>query len=102
MESCSQASAAEEPGVASEMSAVEEPRSLDGKPGWPDLCFPGSITVSRRPGPDVVSRLFGHLQDAYGLVDALIVDAQDPLQRNRLAHLARSLYKAMDAARTLR
>ncbi len=65
-------------------------------------CFEASITVSGTPSQEVVSRLSRYLQGAYGILDALIVDAQDPFQRNRLAHMARSLYKAIDAASVLR
>ena len=65
-------------------------------------CFEASINVPGTPSQEVVSRLSRYLQDAYGILDALIVDAQDPVQRNRLAHMARSLYKAIDAASVLR
>lgn len=65
-------------------------------------CFEASITIPGAPEDGVIGRLEGYLHDAYNVLDALIVESQDPSQRQHLARLARSLYKAIDASSALR
>ena len=65
-------------------------------------CFEASITIPAPPAEAVIDRLEGYLQDAYKVLDTLIVESQDPSQRDQLARLARSLYKAIDASSVLR
>ena len=43
-------------------------------------------------------RLSDSLDDAFVIVDAMIQCAENPYQRNQLAHLARCLFKAIDAS----
>lgn len=65
-------------------------------------CFEASITIPGATEDPVIDRLQGYLQDAYKVLDGLIVESQDPSQRDQLARLARSLYKAIDASSVLR
>lgn len=46
-------------------------------------------------------RLSDSLDDAFVIVDTMIQYAENPRQRNHLAHLARSLFKAIDACSVL-
>ena len=46
-------------------------------------------------------RLSDSLDDAFVIVDTMIQYAENPCQRNQLAHLARSLFKAIDACSVL-
>jgi len=64
-------------------------------------CFEASITIPGATVDPVIDRLQGYLQDAYKVLDGLIVESQDPSQRDQLARLARSLYKAIDASSVL-
>lgn len=64
-------------------------------------CFEASITISCEPKDVVIERLEGYLQDAYQVLDTMIVEAHDPNQRHHLARLARSLFKAIDASSVL-
>ena len=43
-------------------------------------------------------RLSDSLDDAFVIVDSMIQSAENPCQRNQLAHLARCLFKAIDAS----
>lgn len=65
-------------------------------------CFEVSILIPDVSKDVVIGRLEGYLHDAYNVLDALIVESQDPSQRQHLARLARSLYKAIDASSALR
>lgn len=46
-------------------------------------------------------RLSDSLDDAFVIVDTMIQSAENPFQRNQLAHLARCLFKAIDASSVL-
>ena len=65
-------------------------------------CFEASITILGDSSNGVIERLEGYLHEAYAVVDTLIVESHDPAQRQHLARLARSLYKAIDASSVLR
>lgn len=65
-------------------------------------CFEASIAIPGAPENGVIDRLEGYLQDAYQVLDTLIVEAHDQNQRHHLARLARSPYKAIDASSVLR
>jgi hypothetical protein len=61
-------------------------------------CFEASITLPPSGKDQLTENLSAYLQDAYTILDALIVESRDPVQRSQLARLARSLYKAIDAS----
>jgi hypothetical protein len=82
--------------VAQSSSQVRAGMSCDSE------CFEASITIPGDSSNGVIERLEGYLHEAYAVVDTLIVESHDPAQRQHLARLARSLYKAIDASSVLR
>ncbi len=69
--------------------------------GCDEGCFETSITVPPSRKDELADKLSAYLHDAYIILDTLIVDSSDPVQRNQLARLARSLYKAIDASHAM-